>query len=546
MRLRSVQRAPPRSAASMPSAGRPRTALPASRLSSGGGGGGLSSPAIEPAPPQRSLRSGNRRCTSACSAIAVGSSGGDPEQPKRAGRPKSEAPAYDAQQLLRSLGFIDSPAELRRSMSKMNGIRQQGVLQHAAAVVAHLRGLGLEQQLLEQQFVRCPELFSWPPEERAEGLFSELMSSGLTAAEAARCFVAHPTAVQCISLSGSIEVVDEILSHSQDSNRGVKPKVPAAQRTAAAMLRTDPSAVQILFVDATKLRRQRDRLVVLGCSPAAVAKLLWSLPTLFAKADSVAQLEQAADVLHDELGLAPETVLELVASKAPRWLTSNQDTLRQRAAALAEEFGRDEAASILVRCALALSCDSSVWQRNQHYMAACGVGDTRAVLLKVPRLLLWDHAAPGFVARRLLLQRFTGLSALQLYQQHGYHLIAMNPKQLALRLQYVEHRLSLLDDQRQEARGVAWPWPLNQLTFNLQAKPHRPGFLGVLGSSKEEWDVFVAAHPAGSGPVWEWAQREAGAEVQRLLGVLPPELQQGETDVRPGFRGTRSAAASLH
>jgi hypothetical protein len=466
-------------------------------------------------------------------------------------------------------------------MSKMNGIRQQGVLQHAAAVVAHLRGLGLEQQLLEQLFVRCPELFSWPPEERAEGLFSELMSSGLTAAEAARCFVAHPTAVQCISLSGSIEVVDEILSHSQDSNRGVKPKVPAAQRTAAAMLRTDPSAVQILYVDATKLRRQRDRLVVLGCSPAAVAKLLWSLPTLFAKADSVAQLEQAADVLHDELGLAPETVLELVASKAPRWLTSNQDTLRQRAAALAEvgaqhvaaaysrclsvrqplshlqqnvpcvssplqEFGRDEAASILVRCVLALSCDSSVWQRNQHYMAACGVGDTRAVLLKVPRLLLWDHAAPGFVARRLLLQRFTGLSALQLYQQHGYHLIAMNLKQLALRLQYVEHRLSLLDDPRQEARGVAWPWPLNQLTFNLQAKPHRPGFLGVLGSSKWEWDVFVAAHPAGSGPVWEWAQQEAGPEVQRLLGVLPPELQQGETDVRPGFRRARSAAASLH
>jgi hypothetical protein len=139
------------------------------------------------------------------------------------------------------------------------------------------------------------------------------------------------------SFAGSIAVVDEILSHSQDSDRGPKPKVPAAQRTAGAMLRTDPSSLQITQLEASKLRQQFDRLVVMGCSPAAVAKLLWSSPPLFCStADSVAQLEQAADVLHHELGLDPETTVELVAYKAPSWMNSSQDTLRRRAAALAQ------------------------------------------------------------------------------------------------------------------------------------------------------------------------------------------------------------------
>ncbi|KAI3427374.1 hypothetical protein D9Q98_010290 [Chlorella vulgaris] len=427
----------------------------------------------------------------------------------------------------------------------MNSTRHQGVLQHAAAVVAHLRGLGLEQQLLEQLFVRCPELFSRPPKERAEGLFSELLSSGLTAAEAARCFVALPAAVQSLSLAGSIAVVDEILSHSQDSDRGVKPKVPAAERTVAAVLRADPSFVQILRLDATKLRRQCDGLVSPGCSPAAVAKLLWRSSALFTRADYVAQLEQAADVLHDELGLAPETVLELVATKAPSWLTSKQDTLRQRAAALAEEFGRQEAASIVVRNSSSLNCDPSVWQRNMLYMAACGVGDAQAVLLKNPILLHLDHAAPDFVARRLLLQQCIELSAAQLYQQHAFHLIRLQVKQLALRLQYVEHRQSLLDDGQQLARRVAWPWPLCQLTYNLQHKTYNPGFLAALGSSQQEWNVFAAAHPAGSGPVWEWAQQEAGAEVQRLVGVLPPELQQAAADGRPQYKSRRTGTSLL-
>jgi hypothetical protein len=466
-------------------------------------------------------------------------------------------------------------------MSKLRfGARQQGVLQHAAAVVAHLRGLGLEQQLLEELFVRCPELFSWPAEERVEGLFSELMSSGLTAAEAASCFVAVPQAARNSSFGGSIAVVDEILSHSQDSNRGVKPKVPAAERTAAAMLRADPSSVHILRMDATKLRQQCDGLVLLSCSPAAVAKLLWLLPALFANADSVAQLEQAADVLHDELGLAPETVLEQVVVKAPSWMNSSQDTLRRRAAALAEVGSPRLAAAHepVLTCEAAFVLEAAlvckpvcvltpagVWQARgcQHcgaqcngielrhqrvavnflYMAACGVGNAWAVLLKTPLLLPLDHAASDFVARRLLLQRCTGLSAAQLYQQHAHHLTRLPVEQLALRLQYVEHRQSLLDDRQQQARGVAWPWNLSRLTYNLEYKTYNPGFLAALGSSQQEWNVFAAAHPAGNGPVWEWAQQEAGAEVQRLVGVLPPELQQAAADVRPHYKSRRAGTS---
>jgi hypothetical protein len=322
----------------------------------------------------------------------MGSDGGDPVLPKRRrAPPKSEAPSYDAQQLLHSLGLNGSPAELRRSMSKLrSSTRQQGVLQHAAAVVAHLRDFGLEQRLLEELFVRCPELFSWPPEEQAEGPFSELMSSGLTAAEAAHCFIAYTAAARFISFRGSIAVVDEILSHSQDSNRGVKPKVPAAERTAAAMLRADPSSVQIIHLDATKLRRQCDRLVTLGCSSAAVAKLLWYLPSLLcSNPNSVAQLEQAADVLHDELGLAPEAVLELVATQAPSWTNSSSDTLRRRAAALAEVGAPQLAAAretiLFVRqplCWKQHQCTNSsssfltpagVWQRRgcQHCGTQC-------------------------------------------------------------------------------------------------------------------------------------------------------------------------------
>jgi hypothetical protein len=173
------------------------------------------------------------------------------------------------------------------------------------------------------------------------------------------------------------------------------------------------------------------------------------------------------------------------------------------------------------------------------YMAACGVGDAQAVLLKNPILLHLDHAAPDFVARRLLLQQCTELSAAQLYQQHAFHLIRLQVKQLALRLQYVEHRQPSLDDGQQQARRVIWPWPSHKLIFSLE------GFLAALGSSQQEWDVFVAAHPAGSGPVWEWAQQEAGAEVQRLAGVLPLELQQAAADVRPQYKSRRTGTALL-
>jgi hypothetical protein len=112
-----------------------------------------------------------------------------------------------------------------------------------------------------------------------------------------------------------------------------------------------------------------------------------------------------------------------------------------------------------------------------------------------------------------------------------------------LRLQYVEHRQSSLDDGQQLARGVAWPWPLSQLTYNLEHKSYNPGFLVTLGSSQQEWDVFMAAHPAGSGPVWERAQQEAGAEMQRLVGVLPPEQQQAAADVRPQYKSRRAGTS---
>jgi hypothetical protein len=88
-------------------------------------------------------------------------------------------------------------------------------------------------------------------------------------------------------------------------------------------------------------------------------------------------------------------------------------------------------------------------------------------------------------------------------------------------------------------RGVAWPWNLSKLTYSFE------GFLAALGSSQQEWNVFAAAHPAGSGPVWEWAEQEAGLEVQRLVGVLPPELQQAAADARPQYKSRRTGTLKL-
>ena len=218
-------------------------------------------------------------------------------------------------------------------------------------------------------------------------------------------------------------------------------------------------------------------------------------------------------------------------------------------------FGKDGAAGMLKRSPSTLGCDASVWRCNLHYMEACGVADPVAVLCKDPKLLHHNHAAPDFVAQRLLLQRYWGLSAAQLYEQHASFLTVLKVKRLAQRVQYVEHRGQLhrlsgwaaaegqqaaLTEGEQQEGDTERPLTLSALNRSVD------GFLRAVHNSElkaagstpasrhKEWDEvvawwteFVAAHPAGTGPVWEWAQQAARQEIdERLAPALTPELRQ--------------------
>ena len=256
------------------------------------------------------------------------------------GRPKTAVPDYDPVQLLGSLGLPAGLAQqLAKSMAKLRGARQQGVLEHAAAVAAHLRGpgVGLGEQQLGELLAGCPELFSWPPGERAGVLFSQLMGcsgGGLTAAEVARCFVAQPQLARVNSLSSGLAELAAILVHSRHgSSAGPKPKVPAAQRTAAALLRRTPSAVQLVAYKAGHLQQQAAALERLGCLPAEVAGLVWRRPELLG-INITERVEPAVALVCEELGLSAAEVMRAVVSQQPTWLTSNHDTLRARIQAL--------------------------------------------------------------------------------------------------------------------------------------------------------------------------------------------------------------------
>ncbi len=146
-------------------------------------------------------------------------------------------------------------------------------------------------------------------------------------------------------------------------------------------------------------------------------------------------------------------------------------------------------------------------------MAACGVASPKAVLLRLaPRLLHLDHAAPGFLQRRLLLQRCTRLTAVQLYEQHPSWL--RNQRKvpgLAQRLQFVEHC------------GFG-----GLLVVMMRYVLHEPlpTFLRAVGASRAQWEAWTAANPPAACQLYGWAQQAAEEEAARLAAALPPELVQ--------------------
>ncbi len=275
--------------------------------------------------------------------------GSTPEARYRGGSKPSPVPDVDAQQLLRSLGLSGTadPAALLRSLRKLPGVRQQGVLDNAAAVAAHLcsPGVGLTAQQAGQLLERCPRLFSWLPEQRAAVLFGELMAVGLTAADAAQCFATFIDAANCTTLAPGLAELAAILAHSEDRDRslgGAAPNVPAL-RTVAALLTQSPGAVLLVCQSGGYLQQRAAELQQAGMSAAQVAALAWRQPELLCT-DSAARVANKVAVVQQELGLSTPLLVSLVAKRRPAWLSSSVDTLRERAAALAEV---NEAASLL-------------------------------------------------------------------------------------------------------------------------------------------------------------------------------------------------------
>ncbi|PRW05914.1 hypothetical protein C2E21_9412 [Chlorella sorokiniana] len=448
----------------------------------------------------------------------------------RGGPKPSPVPDVDAEQLLRSLGLSGTadPAALLTNLRKLPGMRQQGVLDNAAAVAAHLRSpaVGLTPQQAGQLLERCPELFSWTPEQRAAVLFGELLGAGLTAAAAAQCFIRRPAAARSTTLAPGLAELPAILAHSEDRDSslgGRVAKVPAAQRTVAVLLTKTPSAVQLVCQRAGYLQQRAAELQQVGFTAADVAALAWDLPELLT-VNATANVASRAAVLQHELGLPPAQVVSLVASRKPGWLSSSVIALQEGAAALAEGFGQDAAAGMVLKSPEVPQCDSMVWQRNLCVMAACGVADPTAVLRQCPLLLHHDHAGPTFVQRRLILQQCTQLTAAQLYEQHPRWLYHRKVPDLAQRLQFVEHCGS---DMRQLMVYVLFE-PLKDL-------------LPAVGASQAKWEAWAAANPPAACPLFRWAQQSAAEEAARLAAALPPELAQWVPQQYP--RGRRAAAA---
>ncbi len=142
-------------------------------------------------------------------------------------------------------------------------------------------------------------------------------------------------------------------------------------------------------------------------------------------------------------------------------------------------------------------------------MAACGVSDPKAVLRQAPNLMHFDHAAAGFLQRRLLLQRCFQLSASQLYEQHPGCLTQIAAERLAQRLQFVEHC------------G-------RQLSMTSVVRAKQETFLAAVGASQAEWEAWAAANPLAACPLYRWAQQAAEEEAAQLAAALPPELAQWE------------------
>jgi len=172
--------------------------------------------------------------------------------------------------------------------------------------------------------------------------FGVLLGAGRTGAEAAICLAVRPEAAQVNTLAPGLAELAAILGNGQDRGGlgGQAPKGLAGQRTVTVLLTQTPSAVRLVCQSAGYLQQRAAELQRAGFAAAEVAALAWWQPVLLCT-DSAARIASRAAVLQQELGLPMAQVVSLVAQRKPSWVNSSVDTLRERAAALAEVSGAE-------------------------------------------------------------------------------------------------------------------------------------------------------------------------------------------------------------
>ncbi|KAI3427341.1 hypothetical protein D9Q98_010258 [Chlorella vulgaris] len=455
------------------------------------------------------------------------------------------------------LDGYSSADELSASMSKLPGIRQQGILQHWPQVAAHLLDLGTGISELGPLFCRCPELFSRPAEERAGVLYSQLMRLGLEAGQAASCFEQQPWAAHCCSFEPAIAVLAPLLA------AGSKGGGRSGEQLLGDLLKKQPAALGLLKLGSAALQHKLDNLLQLGLSKqhvAAALKLSWALLTR--TPEHLANLEA---VLQHELG-ANRQLWDKVLRSKPRAADCSETALRQRAQALVAEFGKEEASRMVDVAPQLLVINTVVWRRALAVWQQCGVADPRAVVRNNPSVLRVDWLKPSRLANLRALQQWLPweVSAAQAIEIYGDYVASKAADRVAGRLLYLE-QLGLLPLLVANKPAAKREWRLQQgLSGSKQAAGElvciNVGNLATLtavrfdslvdsalSQQQQQGDDNLVSSSCSSLsseaflksrllqlPAWKQLLAQAKADVVEVDRKLPPELRRVPVEAEDG------------
>ena len=240
-------------------------------------------------------------------------------------------------QPLAALAGVADAAALSRWVAALGPAPEQRVIQHGAAVAQLLLSLGVQQPQLVELMKDRPLLFSWPPGERAAVLFGQLARLGLTAAEAARCFVQQPAVAGSLTFEPAIAVLTPLFAAGSKAGGS-----RSGEQLLGGLLRRQPAAVGLLMREASTLQerlsnleqrygphwRQQNKQAVIVRALKQHSMLL-ALPP-----DTLLALEAA---LQQELGRQPGDGTRLLADILQYQALAaggSEEKLRQRARAL--------------------------------------------------------------------------------------------------------------------------------------------------------------------------------------------------------------------